>query len=277
MIKYKLNAYYLQKYKSIKNDSKSAVLTLTENFPGVAHSITFGSIKLDEEDINYLLNKYKISELEQKEIEQVIPYKTPRELELAIRSQMPQMLERYPVLGWVRPQSIQSLQDEIDRLKSELAQAKMGKINGEVDPFLSLPRVNMKDSFSFDYRTHAYQDGNFKDLNVIREMSWGELFKVLSSDFVEATPEENFSKVMNQYLNESGLADAQKQMPRTHAISRAQINVRSLHIIKQQMRQNEWIVPVGRDDRQRLLWKVTDKSAMILKNNSLMERHSRII
>mgnify|MGYP003599041859 FL=1 len=213
----------------------------------------------------------------QKEIEQVIPYKTPRELELAIRSQMPQMLERYPVLGWVRPQSIQSLQDEIDRLKSELAQAKMGKINGEVDPFLSLPRVNMKDSFSFDYRTHAYQDGNFKDLNVIREMSWGELFKVLSSDFVQATPEENFSKVMNQYLNESGLADAQKQMPRTHAISRAQINVRSLHIIKQQMRQNEWIVPVGRDDRQRLLWKVTDKSAMILKNNSLMERHSRII
>ena len=70
MIKYKLNAYYLQKYTNVKSDNKSAVLTLTENFPGIARSITFGSIKLDEEDINYLLNKYKISELEQKEIEQ---------------------------------------------------------------------------------------------------------------------------------------------------------------------------------------------------------------
>ncbi len=85
MIKYKLNAYYLQKYKSIKNDSKSAVLTLTENFPGVAHSITFGSIKLDEEDINYLLNKYKISELEQKEIEQDETLKKLNELQDAIK------------------------------------------------------------------------------------------------------------------------------------------------------------------------------------------------
>lgn len=213
----------------------------------------------------------------QKEVEQVIEYRTLRDLELTIRSQMPQMLERYPVSGWVRPLSIQTLQDEVERLKSELAQAKMGNGKSDADPFLTLPRVNMKDTFSFDYRMHAYQDGNFKDLNAIREMTWGELFKVLSTDFIDASPEENFSKVINQHLNETGLVDAQKQMPRTHAISRAQINVRSLHVIKQQMRQNEWIVPVGRDDRQRLLWKVTDKSAMILKNTSLLERHSRII
>ena len=85
MIKYKLNAYYLQKYISIKSNNKSAVLTLTENFPGIAHSMTVGSIKLDEEDINYLLNKYKISELEQKEIEQDEALKKLNELQDAIK------------------------------------------------------------------------------------------------------------------------------------------------------------------------------------------------
>ena len=85
MIKYKLNAYYLQRYISIKSDSKSAVLKLTEHFPGIAHSMEIGSIKLDEEDINYLLNKYKISELEQKEIEQDETLKKLNELQDAIK------------------------------------------------------------------------------------------------------------------------------------------------------------------------------------------------
>lgn len=212
----------------------------------------------------------------QKEVEQVIGFKTLRELELAVRSYMPQMLERYPVVGWVRPQSIQRLQDEIDRLKSKLTQANLGQSKVEADPFLSLPRVTMNDSFSFDYRMHAYQDGNFKELTPIREMTWAEILKILSVEFEQALPEEYFSKVLNNYLNDTGLVDAQKQMPRAHAVSRSQINVRSLHTIKQQMRQNDWIVPVGRDDRQRLLWKVTDKSAAVMRTTALLDRYSKI-
>lgn len=213
----------------------------------------------------------------QKEAEQVITYKSLRELELAIRSYMPQMLERYPVVGWVRPQSIQSLQDEIDRLKSQLSQAKMAQTNVEADPFLSLPRVTVHDIFSFDYRMHAYQDGNFKELTPVREMTWLGLLTLLSKTFNQPSPEEYFSKTLNHYLNETGLQDVQKQMPRAHAVSRAQINVRALHTIKQQMRQNEWIIPVGRDDRQRMLWKLTDKSMTILKNTSVWGRHSKIV
>lgn len=220
---------------------------------------------------------YEFRQQLQKEVEQVISFKTLRELELAVRSYMPQMLERYPVMGWVRPQSIQSLQDEIDRLKSKLTQANLRQGQVAADPFLSLPRVTMNDSFSFDYRMHAYQDGNFKELTPIREMTWAEIFKILSAEFEQASPEEYFSKVLNHYLNDTGLVDAQKQMPRAHAVSRSQINVRSLHTIKQQMRQNDWIVPVGRDDRQRLLWKVTDKSAAAIGSTALLDRHSKII
>ena len=73
--------------------------------------------------------------------------------------------------------------------------------------------------------------------------------------------------MLNEYLNNTGLTDAQVIMPRSHAVSRAQINVRSLHTIKQQVRQNEWIVPVGRDDRQRMMWQMTDKCIKLLENS----------
>ena len=213
----------------------------------------------------------------QKEVEQVVTYRTLRDLELAVRAYMPQMLERYPVLGWVRPQSIQTLQDEIDRLKSQLNQVNLKQERGEEDPFLALPKVTLSDTLSFEYRMHAYQDGNFKELSSIREMTWADILSVLSVDFVQPLPEEYFSKVLNKYLNQTGLVDAQTQMPRAHAISRAQINIRSLHTIKQQMRHNDWIIPVRRDDRQRMLWQVTDKSKNLIKNSKTILRHSTII
>ena len=213
----------------------------------------------------------------QKEVEQVVTYRTLRDLELAVRSYMPQMLERYPVLGWVRPQSIQSLQDEIDRLKSKVKQLEQTQGKSEDDPFLSLPKVTINETLSFEYRMHAYQDGNFKELSSIRETTWAEIFHVLAIEFKSPCPEEYFSKVLNSYLNDTGLVDAQEQMPRAHAVSRSQINIRSLHMIKQQMRQNEWIVPVGRDDRQRMLWQVTEKSKKIIKDIKSALRQSSII
>ena len=72
----------------------------------------------------------------QKEVEQVITYRTLRDLELAVRSYLPQMLERYPVVGWVRPQSIQVLQDEVDHLKSKLAKVSVEQGSKDTDPFL---------------------------------------------------------------------------------------------------------------------------------------------
>ena len=74
---------------------------------------------------------------------------------------------------------------------------------------------------------------------------------------------------MNEYLNETGIQDARVEMPRAHAVARAQINIRALHEIKLQMRQNEWIIPTGRDDRQRMLWRLTPKGQKLLESNVL--------
>ncbi|KAF1016592.1 MAG: hypothetical protein GAK29_04499 [Acinetobacter bereziniae] len=90
----------------------------------------------------------------------------------------------------------------------------------------------MRIKMIIDYRMHAYQDDNFKELSPAREMTWAELLKILSVEFRKPTPEDFFSKVLNDYLNNTGLTDAQVVMPRAHAVSRAQINIRSLHTIK---------------------------------------------
>ncbi len=87
--------------------------------------------------------------------------------------------------------------------------------------------------------------------------------------FIYPTPEEYFSKRINEYLNETGLNDARLEMPRAHAVARSQINIRALHSIKMQMRQNHWIVQSGRDDRQRMLWQLTPKATKLLESNLL--------
>src|SRR5690606_6525311 len=58
----------------------------------------------------------------QQEADQIFTYRSIRDLEMAVRFNMPQMLERYPVSGWVRPQNTQSLHDEIDQLKAKIEQ-----------------------------------------------------------------------------------------------------------------------------------------------------------
>ncbi|WP_312316700.1 DUF4062 domain-containing protein [Acinetobacter variabilis] len=217
-----------------------------------------------------LQEKFKeFRQLLQQEADQVFCYRTLRDLEMAVRLNMPQMLERYPVSGWVRPQNTQALHDEIDQLKAKVAQLERDGGTREVDPFLSLPKVSMHEVFSFEYRMHAYQDGNFKELKVQKRLTWAQLLAILGSTFINPTPEEFFSKRMNEYLNETGLEDARAEMPRAHAVARAQINIRALHSLKFQMRQNDWIVPSGRDDRQRLLWQITPKAQKLLDSNLL--------
>ena len=140
-----------------------------------------------------LQEKFKeFRQLLQQEADQVFCYRTLRDLEMAVRLNMPQMLERYPVSGWVRPQNTQALHDEIDQLKAKVAQLERDGGTREVDPFLSLPKVSMHEVFSFEYRMHAYQDGNFKELKVQKRLTWAQLLAILGSTFINPTPEEFF-------------------------------------------------------------------------------------
>ncbi len=63
-------------------------------------------------------------------------------------------------------------------LKPQLVQLETESGKREVDSFLSLPKVWMHELLSFEYRMHAYQDGNFKELKVQKKMTWAQLLSI---------------------------------------------------------------------------------------------------
>jgi hypothetical protein len=196
----------------------------------------------------------------QREREMIVTYRDLRDLEMAIRHAMPQFVNRYPAQGWIRPNQaqIQQLQDENEQLRQKLINLESTRSNTlAADSGLEMPQVEGEEEFSFDYKVHAYQDGNFRELRPQRNMRWNDLLMVLGPGFSPGAPEENFARVMNDYLNGSALPDVRDVMPRAHAVARSQINVRAMHTIKMQLKHNGWIVPVGRDDRQRVLWELS--------------------
>lgn len=200
----------------------------------------------------------------QREREVVVSYRNMRDLEMAVRRAMPLMTDRFVSAGWIRPQDSQKLQDEIDRLRQKIAQLEHQPNTVSNDTVLTLPKVQPDEEFAFDYRVHAYQDGNFKELRPQRKMKWSELLSVLGPGFSPAAPEENFARVINEYLNQISLSDAREVMPRAHATARSQINIRALHSIKMQLKHNHWIIPIGRDNRQRLLWELTPQAEKLM-------------
>jgi hypothetical protein len=211
----------------------------------------------------------------QRERDMVVTFREPRELEVILRHAMPQLTQRYPSLGWVRPNDapMQALQLENERLRQKnvelMASAgrtrsiagalstldeQISAAGGGESSILDVPIVRGDEIMSFDYRVHAYQDGNFRELRPRRQMTWNELLIAVGPGFCPPAPEEKFARLLNEYLNISALRDVQETIPRAHATARCQINVRALHAIKVQFKNNQWIVPVGRDARHHILW-----------------------
>ena len=209
----------------------------------------------------------------QREREVVISYRNMRDLEMAVRRAMPAITERFPSAGWIRPQDSQKLQDEIDTLRQKLNQIEHQPTSAQPESAHSLPKVNPEDDFSFDYRVHAYQDGNFRELRPRRKMTWNEILLAVGPGFRPAAPEDAFARMLNDYLNISALGDVHEVMPRAHATARCQINVRALHAIKMQLKNNHWIVPIGRDERHHILWGLSSVGEAHL--NALMA-HQRL-
>lgn len=198
----------------------------------------------------------------QRERDMVMTFRDLRDLEIAIRHTMPQFLARYPAQGWIRPnqQQVQQLQEENEQLRQKIIQLEQQpRLNNApvASKHSDLPQVQGHEEIAFDYKVHAYQDGNFRELRPQRQMSWNDLLMVVGPGFSPAMPEDSFAKILNDYLNSTALTDVRDVMPRAHAVARCQINIRALHMIKTQFKNNAWIVPVGRDDRQRVLWELS--------------------
>lgn len=205
------------------------------------------------------------------EAEHIFYFKTPRELELAVRLNIPLMIEQYGGQGWVPAHQAQQLEDEIKLLKSKILQLEQRVI----EPSIQLNEVAPQDIFAFEYQIQAFQDGNFKELKRQRQMTWSQLLSVLAKRFETAMPEENFAACLNEYLNQAGLEDARQELPRAHAVACAQINHKALFRIKNQMQSQGWIVPT-QTEQSYGLWKLTTKAQKILLSYKWNHRGVRL-
>ncbi|MND81032.1 hypothetical protein D3C80_728160 [compost metagenome] len=205
------------------------------------------------------------------EAEHIFYFKTPRELELAVRLNIPLMVEQHMGQGWVPAHQAQQLQDEIRLLRSKILQLEQRVI----EPSIQLNEVAPQDVFAFEYQIQAFQDGNFKELKRQRQMTWSQLLSVLAKRFETAVPEENFAACLNEYLNQAGLEDARQELPRAHAVACAQINHKALFRIKNQMQSQGWIVPT-QTEQSYGLWKLTTKAQKILLSYKWNHRGVRL-
>lgn len=205
------------------------------------------------------------------EAKHIFYFKTPRELELAVRLNIPLMVEQHMGQGWVPAHQAQQLEDEIRLLRSKILHLEQRV----TEPSTQLKEVAPQDIFAFEYQIQAFQDGNFKELKRQRQMTWSQLLSVLAKRFETAVPEENFGICLNEYLNQAGLEDARQELPRAHAVAGAQINHKALFRIKNQMQSQGWIVPT-QIEQSYGLWKLTTKAQKILLSYKWNHRGVRL-
>ncbi|ADI92390.1 DUF4062 domain-containing protein [Acinetobacter oleivorans] len=205
------------------------------------------------------------------EAKHIFYFKTPRELELAVRLNIPLMVEQHLGQGWVPAHQAQQLEDEIRLLRSKILHLEQRV----TEPSVQLKEVAPQDIFAFEYQIQAFQDGNFKELKRQRQMTWSQLLSVLAKRFETAVPEENFGICLNEYLNQAGLEDARQELPRAHAVACAQINHKALFRIKNQMQSQGWIVPT-QTEQSYDLWKLTTKAQKILLSYKWNNRGVRL-
>lgn len=205
------------------------------------------------------------------EAKHIFYFKTPRELELAVRLNIPLMVEQHLGQGWVPAHQAQQLEDEIRLLRSKILHLEQRV----TEPSIQLKEVAPQDIFAFEYQIQAFQDGNFKELKRERQMTWSQLLSVLAKRFETAVPEENFGICLNEYLNQAGLEDARQELPRAHAVACAQINHKALFRIKNQMQSQGWIVQT-QTEQSYDLWKLTTKAQKILLSYKWNHRGVRL-
>lgn len=185
-----------------------------------------------------------------------VQYQDIRELDMVVRQALPRLVERFPMPGWTRGVS-----------ESESAVGYQHAVTTALAPATAEPSqaaVSGQEGIGFEYRVHAYQDGNFRELRLHRSLTWHELLQVLGPAFMEGQPEDQFARVLNDYLNNTALAQAREQMPRAHAVARSQVQAKALQQIRQQLKDNGWLVPTGRDERYRTQWQVTSLGRQVL-------------
>ena len=205
------------------------------------------------------------------------------DLERNVKNLFSTAIKEKPALGWIRPQQQPehgSQQLEIDRLrlKIQLLEQQLSKVQSNKphslnifsDPITNTDTGSQQETITINYCTHAYQDGNFKDIHPVRELSWNQILRILAPHFHRPALESTFLRALNEYLQATGLDAAREFLPRAHAVDRTNIDSHSLQQIKLQMKWNNWIVPQPNvTGSSRIYWALTPEGQRHLSASTI--------
>lgn len=203
------------------------------------------------------------------------------DLERGVKNLFSTAVKEKPAIGWIRPQPASDLsnsnQFEIDRLRARVQlleqQLVLKSTPSSVHDVLNDTgaETSEQEVVSIAYRTHAYQDGNFKDIHPTRELNWNQILKILAPHFHRPALESAFMRALNEYLESTGLEVAREFLPRAHAVDRTHIDARSLQQIKLQMKWNNWIVPQPNvTGSNRIYWALTPEGQRHLSTSTIL-------
>ena len=201
------------------------------------------------------------------------------DLERGVKNLFSTAIREKPALGWIRPTEQvgeHNQQAEMDRLRLKIQILEQQLVKAQVTPVItsriesSAANLSQQETISVNYRTHAYQDGNFKDLHPVRELSWNQILKILAPHFHRPALESTFMRALNEYLESTGLEVAREFLPRAHAVDRTNIDSHSLQQIKLQMKWNNWIVPQPNvTGSNRIYWALTPEGQRHLSTSTI--------
>ncbi len=113
------------------------------------------------------------------EANHIFYFKSPRDLELAVRLNMPLMVEQYMGQGWVPARQAHHLEDEINRLKSKILQLEQQLSESSIQA----NEVAPQDVLLLNIKFRLFKMATLKSLSCQRQMTWSQLLSILAKHF----------------------------------------------------------------------------------------------
>ncbi|MFW2177747.1 MULTISPECIES: DUF4062 domain-containing protein [unclassified Moraxella] len=180
------------------------------------------------------------------------------ELKLALND----LINTESTQGWVRGTIAQPFSRNILQPKPATTTTLRGNLLSSVpnpsknfDPPPNFENMTLDDSFLVNFSAHAYQAGNLQEVMATHSFTWREVIdqlRLLTPNFSS----DSLLRRLNESLKPVALMEASKVVPNLHAVSRHQINNVDFQWLKQQLVDNQWLLPAKDERIGREFWRL---------------------
>ncbi len=163
-----------------------------------------------------------------------------------LRSMLPAWIQKNPAEGWVRASSLTATLTSTRSPAREdpdldEALARVAELEAERDQWLSglfrpSELAQGLEITEVNYQANVYHAGHCELLMLRSSLSWNEIFLALATHMRQPQTERFMQDRLADFLRQRGLADAQKQRPKAHALTDIRLSELSFTAIRIQLR-----------------------------------------